>query len=473
MALPKSREDAENSGLKRDYFLREIMEFVKPGGGILDVGCGWGAFLLNARANGFQPRGIELTKACVHYANSQLEISVSDTQLDEADIAPGSLRVVTMNHVFEHLPEPRAALKKIITVLEPDGMFCGIVPNFASVCSGLLGEKWYWLDPNYHYQHFTPTTLRKILEDAGFVVERIYTATGDYQEEFVHKACAAHDPRCADKNFFQQEITRLQAEGNGEEIRFFARKPARPVAPKIIPQSNQEVLMIPVTASGPEPLVTIGISTYRSERFMRACLENLTRQTIFDRCEVIVVDSGSPENERAIVEEFQKKFTNIRYVRTARENTSGAFNRSLALARGRFWAFLCTDDSLRNDALEIFAAALEKNPDCPLAYGDCAWTSQPNDTFPSQNILRTVKYPDYAPVETLFYCLTGCLQFWRTENLRTLGGFHPELPYSNDYETTLKIMNAGLAAVHVPEVLTFFYQNRAGLSSSKPGVNGG
>ncbi len=259
MALPKSLADAEQSGLKRDYFLNEILQFVQPGGGFLDVGCGWGAFLLNARSKGFSPRGIELTKACVGYANSQLQIPVTDVQLDECDIAPGSLRVVTMNHVFEHLPDPRAALKKIIEALEPGGMFCGIVPNFDSVCSEVLGEKWFWLDPNYHYQHFTPATVRKILETAGLVVEKIYTATGDYGVEAVRKVCQQRDPQCADDHYFQTELARYEIAGHGEEIRFFARKPATPapVPPKVETIADDKMLLIPEIMPEPAPVVSV------------------------------------------------------------------------------------------------------------------------------------------------------------------------------------------------------------------------
>lgn len=238
------------------------------------------------------------------------------------------------------------------------------------------------------------------------------------------------------------------------------------LSPLPSPMPLEGCLLIPETAAGPEPLVTVVVSTYKSERFMRACLENLSRQTIFDRCEIIVVDSGSPENERAIVSEFQQKFSNLRYLRTPHETTSVAFNRGLALARGRYWAFLGTDDSFRNDALEIFSAALDKHADCALAYADTAWTTKPNDTFPSSHVIRTVKYFNYTPLQTMFYCITACVQFWRTETLRQLGGFNPELFYSNDYEATVKLMLAGLNAVHVPEALSLFCHNADGLTPS-------
>ncbi len=445
MALPKDVAEAERSGLARDYFLKEILEFTEAGGRFLDVGCGWGAFLLNARKKGFAPQGIELTRKCVQYANERLQIPVVDTQLIETDLPKTSLRVVTMNHVLEHLPEPRAALVKVWESLEAGGMFCGIVPNFASACSTTLGDHWYWLDPQYHYTHFTPATLRKLLESAGFQVERIYTATGDYGAENVQKACATADPKLADTQYFQQELKRIEREGRGEEIRFFARKP-------------------PASTRANQPWVSVIVSAYNSERFLRPCLENLARQTIFEQTEVIVIDSGSEQNERAIVEDFQKRFPNIRYIRTERETLYAAWNRGLALARGRYWVNANADDAMRDDALQVLAAGLERHPDAPLAYADCAWTSRPNDCFPSQHVLKEVRYPDYAPVQTLFYCLTGCLQFWRTESLRALGGFDASLRYAGDYEITTRLAEQGGHALHVPDTLSLFYQNPQGLT---------
>ena len=458
MALPKSRQEAEKSGLARDYFLKEILTFIEPDGEFLDVGCGWGGFLLNARKHGFKPRGIELTRRCVAYAKENLDIPVVDTQLEDTAINPGSLSVVTMNHVLEHLPEPSMALKKVIDSLRPGGMYCGIVPNFQSACSTAEGEDWYWLDPFYHYTHFTPSTLRRTLEAAGFVVERIYTVTGDYGVENIRKGCLKADPKLADDDYFKAELKRYEGEGRGEEIRFFARKPVLSDPLSALRLTGGEGLG--------EPLVSVVVSTFNSERFMRPCLENLTRQSIFQHVEVIVVDSGSEQNERAIVEEFQLRHPNIRYVRTPRETVYGAWNRGLEVARGRYWVNANTDDSMRDDALEILVKAMDANKSTALAYVDCVWTSKANDRFPSSSVVREVRYPDYVPIHSLFYCLTGCLQFWRTSDLAALGGFDASYRCAGDYEIMTRLLERGGSALHVREFLSLFFQNTTGISQA-------
>ncbi|MDR3459820.1 MAG: glycosyltransferase [Verrucomicrobiae bacterium] len=214
----------------------------------------------------------------------------------------------------------------------------------------------------------------------------------------------------------------------------------------------------------PKPVVSVIVATYNAEILIRPCLENLVRQTMFDRCEILVIDNGSQQNERAIVLEFQQKHPNIRYIYTPRPSLYGAWNLGVRLARGRYWVNANTDDSMRDDALEVMTAAMKKNPECALGYCDVAWTTKPNDTLPSDHFIKTVRYPDYAPIHTLFYCITGCLQFWRTRDLRQLGGFDANIRAAGDYEPTIKLMNARMNAVHVPEVMSFFYQNRTGLT---------
>jgi ubiquinone/menaquinone biosynthesis C-methylase UbiE len=225
MRLPQTLDEANASVMKRDYFLQEILQFTKPQGRLLDVGCGWGAFLLNARDRGFEPAGMELTRPGVAYANEVLGIPVVNTQFIDTPFAPESAAVITMLHVLEHLPYPKQALEKVQRTLKSGGLFCGIVPNIASFCADTQGEGWQWLDATYHYVHYTPATLRKHLEAVGLKVERMYTDYGDYARQNVRKVAEGVHPELKDDHAYDLWLDKIHAEGRGEEIRFFARKP--------------------------------------------------------------------------------------------------------------------------------------------------------------------------------------------------------------------------------------------------------
>lgn len=224
MALPTSIGAAKKSGMRREGFVLEAIDYTKGYGSWLDIGCGWGALLDCARDKGFTPLGIELTRKCVDYAALQLRIPCSNSDIVEASIPANSLSVVSMAHVLEHLPEPKKALEKIYSILEPGGLFCGIVPNFASFCSTAKGEKWFWLDPHYHYVHYTIETLEARLKEIGFSVVKTYTVTGDYNYENVTKCLQKVAPEIATFEDARKVIEVIERDGRGEELRFFARK---------------------------------------------------------------------------------------------------------------------------------------------------------------------------------------------------------------------------------------------------------
>ncbi len=214
MRLPDSIALAKQSGLRRDYFMNELLTFVGDKREfILDIGCGWGAFLDNALDKGFKPVGVEICNTMACYSILLLHIHVHRKQLEDCNLSPESFQVVTAIHSLEHLPVQYRALQYIHGILEPGGLFCGIVPNFDSYSSSLLKDGWPWLDPSMHYVHFTIASLRSALERFGFEVVRLYTATGDF------------DPKIIPNVSTPEEIKVLEATEQGEEIRFFAVKP--------------------------------------------------------------------------------------------------------------------------------------------------------------------------------------------------------------------------------------------------------
>jgi FkbM family methyltransferase len=212
------------------------------------------------------------------------------------------------------------------------------------------------------------------------------------------------------------------------------------------------------------PRVSAIVSTYNSERFLRACLNDLEAQTIAHELEIIVVDSGSQQNERAIVEEFQQRYNNIVYLRTERESLYAAWNRGVRMAKGRYITNANTDDSHRADALELLAAALAAYPQADLAYGDYYTSSVPNDTFDNPQIMRCVAHPPLHPATLMFYCVTGCHPMWRRTVFDRVGLFDPFFTSPGDYEYLLRCLQAGFRAVRVPEYITLFYQNPEGIS---------
>lgn len=212
---------------------------------------------------------------------------------------------------------------------------------------------------------------------------------------------------------------------------------------------------------GREPVVTVAVSTYAAERLLGPCLEMLLDQSLGDGLEVIVIDSGSPQDERTVVQPFLRS-GRVQYLRTERETLYAAWNRALSLARGRYFANVNTDDWIAPHSLELLATALDHFPDCALAYADFSITNVPNSQPVPTDPVCT--HAEWVPALHLFYCYATCVQFWRRSSLEAIGGFDPSLPYCADLMALRRLADAGMRPVYVPEVLWGFYRNVDGLS---------
>jgi SAM-dependent methyltransferase len=142
-------------------------------GRVLDVGCGRGLFLRMLEQRGHRVRGTELSAATA--ANADPAIPVDVGELRPGRYEPRSFDLICMWHVLEHMRRPDLALQAASEALVPGGALLIAVPNFDSLQARLGGELWFHLDLPRHIFHFTPETLRRLLQDSGFVLDRCRT----------------------------------------------------------------------------------------------------------------------------------------------------------------------------------------------------------------------------------------------------------------------------------------------------------
>lgn len=211
------------------------------------------------------------------------------------------------------------------------------------------------------------------------------------------------------------------------------------------------------------PMVSAIVSTYNAERFMHGCLEDLEQQTIREELEIVVVDSASPQNEGAIVKEFQELYGNIVYIRTReRETVYGAWNRGIRAARGKYVTSANMDDRHRADAFEILARTLEENPDATLAYADSLITRTENDTFECAHPVGRHEWPDFSAHRLLEACCVGPQPVWRREVHDEHGYFDEKMVAAGDYEFWLRIAR-NRKFLHVRQCLGLYLESQAGV----------
>jgi glycosyltransferase involved in cell wall biosynthesis len=213
------------------------------------------------------------------------------------------------------------------------------------------------------------------------------------------------------------------------------------------------------------PNISVIISTYNSEEFLRGRLENLIEQTIFDKIEIIIVNSGSEQNEESIVNEYLQKCSNIKYLKTEkRETIYKAWNRGIKLAEGRYITNANADDRLRNDALEILSEALNKNTETALVYAEQYISDIQNPTFMDIDKKNKFIRLEYSKLRLLFGYIAGPQSMWRSsihfvDNI----WFNEDLEIAGDYEFVCRISEK-YHLLKVPGVLGIYYKSKNNLN---------
>ena len=116
------------------------------------------------------------------------------------------------------------------------------------------------------------------------------------------------------------------------------------------------------------PAISIIIPAYNYARYLPAALNSVSEQS-FSNWECIIVDDGSTDDTKVVVDDFITKHPDqhFRYVYIPNSGTSVAKNTGIDLARGKYIQFLDADDLLSPEKLAIQFAIMEFR-DCALVF---------------------------------------------------------------------------------------------------------
>jgi SAM-dependent methyltransferase len=163
---------------------------------LLDVGAYCGYFVDVAGQAGFRAEGTELSIWAVHQAR-ELGVTMHNETVGERAKSGGRYDVITMWDVVEHLGDPRAELEAAFRLLEPGGeLHLSTIDAGSRLVRG-MGRHWPWL-MDMHLYYFDRPSISRLLDQAGFAVERIrpytHVVSLDYLLSKVGAAVPSVDP---------------------------------------------------------------------------------------------------------------------------------------------------------------------------------------------------------------------------------------------------------------------------------------
>jgi 2-polyprenyl-3-methyl-5-hydroxy-6-metoxy-1,4-benzoquinol methylase len=165
---PLYRRAMERHDRQKEAIVRRYVA-LRPGGELLDVGCGAGTFLRRLHdRHGMRATGVDFVD--LSHRAEFAGVEFHHGLFYERDVGRDRFDLVTMWHFLEHDYDPPRTLETARRALRPEGRLVIEVPRLDSVSFRLYRERWPGLQAPQHTACYTRATLLRLVRAAGFEV---------------------------------------------------------------------------------------------------------------------------------------------------------------------------------------------------------------------------------------------------------------------------------------------------------------
>ena len=171
-----SHDDSQNSFFAKCYKFakgwnlkskKSLITKYALDGKILDIGAGVGDLVSVLKNNGFDAIGYEPSeKARLFAAKNGIEL------LNQTDsIQANSIKLISMYHVLEHVPDYQKQIEQINYWLKENGILILALPNYNSFDAKWFKKHWAGYDTPRHLFHFNKQSVRNIFQNDFTIID--------------------------------------------------------------------------------------------------------------------------------------------------------------------------------------------------------------------------------------------------------------------------------------------------------------
>jgi hypothetical protein len=197
-----------------------------------------------------------------------------------------------------------------------------------------------------------------------------------------------------------------------------------------------------------QPVFSILSSAYRTEAYLAETIDSVVAQTLTD-WELIVVDNGMSDEVVRIVEKYSDD-PRIRLIRQENMGLGGGIDAAAAVARGRYYAVLDSDDLLMPEFCARTAAVLDANPDIDMVGIDAYLFNDSDGQDQIRSYRQSVGIKTDADVNhrvTLVEVIGGDVIYYtaaiRASAWKLGGGYSCDTPKVEDLAMFMRMLAAG------------------------------
>ena len=222
-----------------------------------------------------------------------------------------------------------------------------------------------------------------------------------------------------------------------------------------------------------KPKISLFTSLFKGASHLEGFLEDTVRQTIFDKCELVIINANSPEKEEeeAILKPYLDKHKGhgnglIRY--SVIDDDPGVYavwNLCVKECSSDLISNANVDDRKHPEHLEKHYQVLEDNPDVDLAYAEVAVTYKPNETMERNTAVLVHNFPEYSFLNLIKYNMPHNNPVWRRSMHEKYGYFKEDMVSAADFDMWLRAGSSGSKFKKADGVLGLYYKNPEGIST--------
>ena len=207
-------------------------------------------------------------------------------------------------------------------------------------------------------------------------------------------------------------------------------------------------------------LVSIITPCYNSEKFLDECISSVLNQT-YQNWEMLIVDDNSSDNSSILIKSYSKNDERIKPL-YLNDNIGAAMarNKAISKAKGKYLAFLDSDDVWLPKKLEVQTNFMKKN-NCSFVFSSYSVISddeKPNYTI---SVPETITYKRYLK-NTIIGCLTVMLDKEKFKKIEM-----PNLRSSHDMALWLNLLKQEKYAYGIAQDLAIYRDHKSSKTSNK------